>query len=484
MVWPSTVTVIVVCSCYDSAEDGHYRDLRVTRQELALDEPVADADIAGRLDRLPITRLHAAIVAVCSIGFTFDLLEVALGGALSAVFSAPPHRVAPDRLSMLLSAVYAGAIVGAPALGWLADRVGRRAVLTTGLLWLALTSLAMMTTDRIESLAAFRLLAGLVLGAYPPLMLAYLTDILPSRRRGMLILIAIAFATLGQAAGILLIRWLTPIQPLGLEAWKWAFVVGSAGAVGAAVLFWIMPESPRWLAATGRADEAEIGCRAFEASPVVWQPKDTAVPAPATEPEAPARGGSWIRRYRRELLVMAGLYFLSPWAVVGFPLLSGPVLIEKGYKLSDTLLYIGISPFGAFLGTFFAAFFTDRIERRTTIALCAGVMAAAVMSFAVSAAPAGLIISSLAFNFISNVYLAALAVYASELFPTRLRSSAASATWAVNRVSSAMAPFVLPRLLHARGITPMFTVVAATLAVSFLLVAAYGPRGKAGRPVE
>ena len=54
--------------------------------------PASDhrANIAGRLERLPVTWLHAAIIAACSIGFGFDLLEVALGNALSAVFSAPP----------------------------------------------------------------------------------------------------------------------------------------------------------------------------------------------------------------------------------------------------------------------------------------------------------------------------------------------------------------------------------------------------------
>ena len=49
--------------------------------------------IAARLDALPVTPLHWAIVVVCALGLMFDVIEAALSNALSAVFSAPPHRV-------------------------------------------------------------------------------------------------------------------------------------------------------------------------------------------------------------------------------------------------------------------------------------------------------------------------------------------------------------------------------------------------------
>jgi putative MFS transporter len=62
------------------------------------------------------------------------------------------------------------------------------------------------------------------------LVISYLTDILPPRRRGMLILLVSATAALGPIATILIVRWLTPLQPFGLDAWRWAFCLGSFGA--------------------------------------------------------------------------------------------------------------------------------------------------------------------------------------------------------------------------------------------------------------
>lgn len=73
--------------------------------------------IAERLDRAPFTRLHALAVALCALGFGFDLLEMMLGSALAAVFSSPPHAAAPAQLSLLLSSVFIGAAVGAPLAG-------------------------------------------------------------------------------------------------------------------------------------------------------------------------------------------------------------------------------------------------------------------------------------------------------------------------------------------------------------------------------
>ncbi len=454
--------------------------MRVTQQDSLAGRPDGALDVPGRLDRLPVTRLHLLIIVACTIGFGFDLLEVALGSALSAVFSSAPYSVPRDHLSVLLSAVYLGAIVGAPAMGWLADKVGRRTVLTGGLLWLALTSLAMTMTDRIAFLTIFRLFAGIALGAYPPLMLAYLADILPAARRGTLTMMAIAFAALGQPLGLFLIRWLTPIHPFGLDGWKWGFIVGSIGAVAAAGLFRFIPESPRWLAATGRDEEAEAGYLAFAASPALLRAKEPPPVPVAVDPPA----GPWLRRYGRGLAVMGGLYFLGPWALVGFPLTTGAVLIAKGFKLTDTLLFIAVASFGPFIGTFLAAFGADRLARRTAIAVGATAMALAVGAFALSTGPAGLIAGALSFQLISNIYLAVLAIYAAELFPTRFRSSASSATWAVNRVASTAAPLVLFRVLQTHGVGTMFAVIVSALAASALLVLAFGPKGRAGRPVD
>src|SRR6185312_6312083 len=101
----------------------------------------------------------------------------------------------------------------APLLGRVGDRRGRRIALAGVLLWLAPMSLGVACSEQSTWLIAFRLLSGLALGAYPPLMVAYLTDMLPPHRRGKFILFTVAIASLGPPAVMFFIRAATPLQP-------------------------------------------------------------------------------------------------------------------------------------------------------------------------------------------------------------------------------------------------------------------------------
>lgn len=439
-----------------------------------------ELSIAAHLDHLPVTALHVLVAAVCAFGFLFDLAEIALGSALSAVLSAPPHAMDPQRLGWVLAAVYVGAAIGAPVLGWLGDRYGRRRVLAGVLLWLAPMSLGVACSEQAGWLIVFRLLSGFTLGAYPPLMIAYLTDVLPPQRRGRLIMFVVAFASLGPPAAIFFVRAATPLQPFGMEAWRCAFALGAIGAALAGLLFLRLPESPRWLASIGRIDDARAACARF-ATARAWSAHPS---APATA-AAVAHAAPVTPAPRWSLFALtAALSFLSPWATVAFPLLSGAALVAKGFALGDTLFYLGIATLGPVLATFASAWGADRVERRTALLACATAMMVLALVFGAATSGPVLLAASLGFAICAALYTPALTVYAAELFPTAARGSATAGAWAVNRVASALAPLLLLPLLHAHGALPMFAVTAGALLASLALIAARAPRGQAGRAVQ
>jgi len=86
------------------------------------------AMIADALDRLPLTKLHVAILALCAMGLAADIGEVALSNTFSALLLAPPSNAPRGAVSLHLAAVFAGGAIGAPLFGWPADKSGRRAV--------------------------------------------------------------------------------------------------------------------------------------------------------------------------------------------------------------------------------------------------------------------------------------------------------------------------------------------------------------------
>jgi putative MFS transporter len=428
--------------------------------------------IAERLDHAPLTRLHVLAIALCALGFGFDLLEMMLGSALAAVFSSPPHLAAPGQLSMLLSAVFVGAAVGAPLSGWLADRHGRRLTLIGLLLLLCIGSFGAAFSSNIAGVTAWRCISGMALGGFPPLVITYLTDLLPAGRRGPFMMATIGVATLGPAAGIFLVRALTPMQPLGLEAWRWGFIIGGAGSGLAGFLFLLLPESPRWLAARLRMREADLACLRFERSPAL-------LPA-APGARAPAKAGVGVPR--RSWPLAAALSFLSPWSTVAFPLLSGAILAQKGFKLTDTLLFVGLSTFGPFFGNLLVATVIDRIGRRTAMVLCSIGMMCAGTVFIGSGTPGLLVAGSFTFMLLVSMQLSFLNLYLSELFPTERRGLAVAGSWGFNRVGAALGPLVLLPVLHDKGAITMFAVIAATLLAGVVLLA-LAPPGAARRTV-
>jgi MFS transporter, putative metabolite:H+ symporter len=435
----------------------------------AVETVTVPVPVPVRLDHTPVTLLHVGAVIVCALGFMFDTMEIALSGGLAAVFSTPPHVAGRGELALLLSAVYAGAIAGAPLFGALADRYGRRPTMIA-LLWVvALASAGAAQSDGLHALAAWRLLSGFALGAFPPLMTAYLTDLLPPARRGLWLLVAIALGMVGPGSGILLIRALTPIQLLGVDGWRWAFVGGSAGTAVVALLFVLLPESPRWLASCGRQEAAERALRRFTASRVV-----TSAGTPAPRPTSTARMPRW--------WLVAGLYFLSPWSTVAFPLMSGVVLAQKGHAIAETLLYVGLSSYGPVAGTLIAGFGVDRLDRRITLAGCLAGMFAAGLGFIMADSAVWLILTSFCFGMFVSLLLSVLNLYGGESFSTVRRARDLSWAWGLNRLGAAAAPFVLLPLLQSHGPYALFAVIGASQVASLVLLSFAAP-APARRPV-
>lgn len=435
-------------------------------------------DIGARMDRLPVTKLHVLAMLICALGMMLDTFEMAFGGVLATVLSAPPATVPAGDLALLLAAVFIGAMIGAPMLGWWADRHGRRTALIALLLWIAAASLGAALAHGTAALTFFRFLGGLALGGYPPIVIAYLTDLLPPRRRGTLIFGSLALSLLGPPAAIFLVRWLTPLQPLGLEGWRWGFIVGGGGAALAGLLFLALPESPRWLQARGHAATAEAGCAAFERSRALGTPSG-ALPAVAAARDV----GSTEAPIGRRWLWVAALFSLSPWATVAFPLLTGAVLTQRGFRLDTALLIFGLSSMGPLLGNLAVSTILDRIERRLAMALCALAMLACGTAFIFGSGTTLLIMAMGLFNLAISLYVTLLTIYGAELFPTQSRASATAGAWALNRMGGALGPLLLVPMLRSEGPAAMFAVVAASL-VATLAVLAAAPRGRQRQSVS
>jgi DHA1 family solute carrier family 18 vesicular amine transporter 1/2 len=141
----------------------------------------------------------------------------------------------------VLFACYAiSLLLATPALGWLADRLGRRGPMLGGLLGLAATTLLFAFADSFSALVTARLLQGLAAAATWTAGLALVADVFPSERRGQ----AMGTAMSGMVAGALLGP---PFGGLLYQqgGYRLPFLVTAAGALALALSLALLLAEPK-----------------------------------------------------------------------------------------------------------------------------------------------------------------------------------------------------------------------------------------------
>ena len=148
-----------------------------------------------------------------------------------------------------------GTLIGALAAGIPGDRYGSRDTLKiVGFMYLV-SALGCAFCWNLESFYVFRFIGGLAIGASSVLAPVYISEIAPAERRGALtglfqfnivLGILLAFASNALVQGM----------ADGSDPWRLKLGIAAVPAIVFAMLMFTIPQSPRWLAARGRKDEA------------------------------------------------------------------------------------------------------------------------------------------------------------------------------------------------------------------------------------
>lgn len=154
-----------------------------------------------------------------------------------------------------VSSVALGAIFGCLLGGVMADAVGRRLTLIFSDLLFIISSL-MMAMSGPESWASIffvgRVLSGLAVGTSGPASHAYISEIVPPRYRGQIL----TSLELSQIVGVFTVFGFSAL--VGDESWRDTIQFPALpAAVQLCCMLLFLQESPRWLAANGRTEEAQ-----------------------------------------------------------------------------------------------------------------------------------------------------------------------------------------------------------------------------------
>lgn len=200
-----------------------------------------------RLEQQRFGGLQLSVAIFCALAQGFDGYDIsAIGMAVPSLSHAWHAAPASFAITFVMSNV--GVMVGALASGPAGDRLGRKPVILTSLLFLGVFSLASAYAGSVRTLAYLRFFTGIGIGALMPTTVALVSDYSPERLRAVVTMAIFCGNPLGGFLGGQLIAQLLPVH-----GWPVIFHIGGILPLilFPVLLIWL-PESPRFMLARHR----------------------------------------------------------------------------------------------------------------------------------------------------------------------------------------------------------------------------------------
>lgn len=439
-------------------------------------------------------------------GFLFGFDSAVINGAvpgIQATFNSSAAATGFQVASLLL-----GAAVGALIAGRLADRIGRRrTMLVSGIVFLVTAVLTALAPGSVL-FTVFRFLSGIGVGAASVVSPAYIAEVSPAPIRGRLTSLQQMGIVVGILIAFLVDYWITLAAGgvnapywFGLEAWRCMFLTEAVPALVFIAASLFIPESPRFLVANKRDQEALAVLRRIDAS--VMEDKIAEIRNTVATEHRPSlidlRGPAgkvlpivWIGIALSAFQQLVGInvifyYGTTLWEAVGFT-------AENSLQINVFSGVINI------VATVVAILLVDRVGRKPL--LLAGslgmtvTLATMVLMFASGTTNAqGQVTLASPYNMIAliaaNLYVFAFGVtwgpvvwvLLGEMFNNRIRGAALAVAVMAQWLANWLVTVTFPSLLNRGGPSLAYAIYASFAVISFFFIRRYLQETK-GRELE
>lgn len=433
--------------------------------------------------------LISAIAALTGFLFGFD--EGIMSGVLSQIkqdFSLDNHQT-----GFMMGLLPFGALLSSVMTGRICDWIGRRNVLRLVPILFAIAILLIIGTLSYKALCFARFLLGISIGMSVVVSPLYIAETTPSEVRGKLVICFQLAITIGILISYVL-NLLNASYDIGFS-WRWMFGVG---LIPAAVLFFgalLLPETPRWLCAKGRRDQAEVVLRMLYESQLSSYSK-TRTEKELNEIEeaihqAKSKKSVWKLLVTKKiypcLILGIMLFFFQQLSGINVIIYYAPTVFKKlqfGSESATLLATAGVGTLNVIM-TVVAMRWVEKIGRRPLLLLgflgtTASLLVIAIISY---------------FNLDQFSWLSAICVFLyiaffavslgplpwvmmPEIFPLNVRGQGASFSAASNWLFNTLVVASFPIMLHSIGIGPTFACYAAACILGYFFSLRYVPETK------
>lgn len=407
------------------------------------------------------------LVALTALTIIFDGIDNQLMGVAIPTI-AGEWEVARRAFAPVISLGYLGMMLGGAVAGLVGDRFGRRTALIGSLVVFGAMTLAAAAATSITALGVLRLLAGIGLGGAIPNAAALSGEYVPLRHRPLAVTVTIVCVPLGA-----MLAGLAAIPALPAIGWRGLFIVGGAlPLVGAVVLPWILPESPRFLARFSHRRAELVATLRRMRCPV--EDNATFVDAASAHVRRGSVAELFTPAWRGDTCALWVSFFSCLLAVyVGFSWIPS-MLSAAGFSPSVASAGIAAFNLGGVAGAIAGGLCIGRWGSRVTMLVMAGLAvasAAAMSGMSISAATIAVtpLLAMLAVTggLINGVQttMYALAVH---VYPPAIRATGTGSAVSFGRIGAVISGYVGTWALDYRGPIAFFALIALAMAVSGL----------------
>ena len=339
-----------------------------------------DGVMAARIDRLPLTRVQWQLAILVEVTWGFIIFDTdGIGARLYPFVWRPNHIIDVVQYAVIQALqVGLGILLGVYIMSYVTDRYGRRPAILLATLLGGLCIWPFAYVTDFAWMVVLSILSTLGVGGIVATHSTYLSEMTSPRVRNRVLLTSQGITALvAVGVNLLAFAWI----PSNWQLFLWV----SAGveiAILLPLLWWKLPESPRWLEAHGRHQEAERVMAIYEQRCQAAWAEQLPAPNPVLDQVVGAVGGFWTElftnphyRGRTWLLIVVWL-FAYAGLIYGVGAFAAVFMVDHGGSAHFVFLTIAVAYAALFVGFLINARLGDRIERREVLFM-AGVLFAA-----------------------------------------------------------------------------------------------------------
>ncbi|WP_445613275.1 MFS transporter [Geobacillus sp. YF-1] len=383
------------------------------------------------------------LLGIAGLGWLFDAMDVGMLSFLMAALQKDWNLTA-EQVGWIGSVNSIGMAVGALVFGLLADRIGRKHVFLVTLLLFSIGSGLSALTTTLAAFLALRFLIGMGLGGELPVASTLVSEAVPAKDRGRVVVLLESFWAGGWLLAALISYFVIPAY-----GWRTALWLAAASALYAIYLRLRLPDSPRFMATKKEG--------------TVWD----------------NIANVWSAPYRKETTMLWLLWFCVVFSYYGMFLWLPSVMVMKGFSLIKSFEYVLVMTLAQLPGYFSAAWLIERAGRKFVLVTYLLGTAASAYFFGTAESLAGLMAAGIFLSFFNLGAWGALYAYTPEQYPTSIRATGAGMAAAFGRIGGIFGPLFVGSLV-AKGVsvTAIFTLFCLSVLVAVLSVTVLGKETK------